>query len=122
MVSLLDSNGKKICFLRQVVSDLGVKNVTVLQQRVEEFQPERGYDFVVARAFSSLSNLLVSAQHLCLPQGKIIAMKGMYPSAELAEIAQPYQVHDLQLPGEESTKRHLVVIEMEGRTVCSGIE
>ena len=118
-VSLLDSNGKKICFLRQVVSDLGVKNVKIEQQRVELFQPKVPYDIIIARAFSSLSNLLSSSKQLCATTGRIIAMKGMYPNAELDEIEPPYDIHEVTLPGEEDTKRHIVIIEMKGRHLDS---
>ncbi|MDW3155937.1 16S rRNA (guanine(527)-N(7))-methyltransferase RsmG, partial [Vibrio sp. 779(2023)] len=41
---LLDSLGKRIRFIKQVVHTLGLKNVTPIQSRVEEFQPEEKFD------------------------------------------------------------------------------
>ena len=40
--TLLDSLGKRIRFLNQVKLQLGLKNVTPLQSRVEDHQPEAG--------------------------------------------------------------------------------
>lgn len=109
-VTLLDSNGKKACFLKQVISDLNLPRVHVEQCRVELFQPKNRYDVIVARAFSSLANLLEVSQHLSSDQGIIVAMKGMYPNAELDEIQQPYTVHEVMLP-EEDVTRHIVVLD-----------
>ena len=38
---LLDSLGKRIRFIRQVVLELGLTNVTPVQSRVEAYQPEQ---------------------------------------------------------------------------------
>ncbi|MDW1918159.1 16S rRNA (guanine(527)-N(7))-methyltransferase RsmG, partial [Vibrio sp. Vb0349] len=46
---LLDSLGKRIRFIKQVVHTLGLKNVTPIQSRVEEFQPEEKFDGVLSR-------------------------------------------------------------------------
>ena len=41
--TLLDTNSKKTRFVNQVKLDLGLDNLRVVQQRVEEFQPERSF-------------------------------------------------------------------------------
>ncbi len=38
---LLDSNGKKVRFLRHVCRQLQLRNVTVMQQRLEQLQPQQ---------------------------------------------------------------------------------
>ena len=50
---LLDSLGKRITFIRQVIRQLGLSNVTPIQSRVEEYQPEVRFDGVLSRAFAS---------------------------------------------------------------------
>ena len=42
-VTLLDSNHKKAAFLRQAVIELGLKNAEVVCERVESWQPQRGF-------------------------------------------------------------------------------
>ena len=56
--TLLDSAGKKTRFCRQVVLELGLKNVEVVQSRVEDFRPDRPYDTVTARAWAPLAEVV----------------------------------------------------------------
>ena len=46
-VTLLDSNGKKVRFLRQVIADLKITNASAVHARVEEF--DRQFDLVSSR-------------------------------------------------------------------------
>ena len=111
MVALLDANGKKACFLRQVVNEMNLKNVGILQQRVEDYHPQKPFDIVTARAFSSVQQLVELTRQCTHDRSKIIAMKGMYPSAELDELSIPYEVIELSMPCEELQYRHLVIID-----------
>lgn len=108
---LLDSNGKKIRFVTQAISTLQLTNVQVIQSRVENFTPEICFDTIVSRAFSSIAEFLKLTQHLCCKDGCWLAMKGEYPSAELAELSKEYlvNVYDLKIPGLDA-KRHIVKI------------
>ncbi|MEO5997033.1 MAG: 16S rRNA (guanine(527)-N(7))-methyltransferase RsmG [Chitinophagaceae bacterium] len=53
---LADSIGKKIKVVEEVVSALGLKNVTVQQTRVEDIK-NRKFDFTVSRAVAPLKDL-----------------------------------------------------------------
>lgn len=108
-VALLDSNSKRTCFLKQVIHDLKVSNAGVVTQRIEDFKPKTHFRYITARAFSSLGALVDMVGHLVHEDTTILAMKGMYPSAELEELVVPYEVYSLDLPG-ESVQRHLVAI------------
>jgi 16S rRNA (guanine527-N7)-methyltransferase len=110
--TLLDANAKKTRFVTQAVGELGLKNVEVVQTRVENYRPEQKFDTLVARAFSSIAELLKSAQHLCAPGGRFLAMKGVYPEEELAAIPAEFAVSEvaaLKVPGLDAA-RHLVVV------------
>jgi 16S rRNA (guanine527-N7)-methyltransferase len=61
---LLDSLGKRIRFIKQVLHELGIKNVTTIQSRVEEFQPEVKFDGVLSRAFASMLDMVEWCHHL----------------------------------------------------------
>ncbi len=113
-VVLLDSNGKKIRFLRQAVVELALPNVSVVQARAERFRPARPFDTVIARAFADLPTLLRIARPLLAPAGRVLAMKGREPGAELLRLASDEDVvwrcHRLAVPG-LAAERCLVVLE-----------
>jgi 16S rRNA (guanine527-N7)-methyltransferase len=72
---------------------------------------------VISRAFSDLS-LFISLTHaLCDPQGKWLAMKGVYPELELAELKNKTnvthsKVEVLKVPGLDA-QRHLVFLPFQ---------
>lgn len=108
---LLDSNGKKTRFLQQVVSELGLQNVSVQQARVEELSDPGGFDTIVSRAFADLHEMLALTAHLRSSGGQWAAMKSGL--AEFDPQAVPTGmdscVHALRVPGERA-ERNLVLI------------
>lgn len=111
-LTLLDSNGKKTRFVTQAAIELGLNNLTVVHSRVEEYVSERGFDTVVSRAFASLGEMLEATRHLLAPQGRLLAMKGAYPTAELAALPQGVvveAVERLAVPGVDAA-RHVVLL------------
>ena len=68
---------------------------------------------VISRAFSDLAEFVRLAGRLCGEHGKMIAMKGLYPYEELAQLPEGFvveQVIPLTVPGLKA-ERHLVVIK-----------
>ncbi len=108
--TLLDTNGKKTRFIQQAVLELGLKNVQVVQQRVEQWQPDRKFTAIISRAFASLADFVtVSAAHL-QDNGVLYAMKGRYPDSEIAELPKGWVLarsHVLDVPGLDA-ERHLL--------------
>jgi 16S rRNA (guanine527-N7)-methyltransferase len=112
-VTLVDSSHKKCSFLEQAKAELGLKNVNVACERVENWRPEGGFDIVVSRAFSELSDFVAQAKHLVAPGGRLLAMKGVYPYDEIARLPPTHRaarVEELRIPGLDA-KRHLVFLE-----------
>lgn len=110
--TLLDSNGKKTRFLFQVKLELGLANMSEVNKRVEEFNPQKTYDCVLSRAFSSLSDMVQNCQHLLNPEGYFLAMKGKLPQTELSQLPKNYKVEKLSsinVPGVDG-QRHLIKI------------
>jgi len=95
---LIDSNAKKTRFVQQVILELGLKNVTVLHSRVEAYQSAVLFDTVLCRAFAIMNEIIKLTQHLLCADGLLLAMKGQVPEAELAQLAQQYQVISLAVP------------------------
>ena len=133
---LLDSNGKKTRFLFQVKVALELSNVEVVDARVDEYlsTPDTGeFSLITCRAFSSLSSIVKMTEKPLASGTKLLAMKGVYPHHEIAELQQDntlnstpnkasstdlnnyYKVEsviELTVPGVES-QRHLVLIGQE---------
>jgi len=110
--TLLDCNSKKASFRSQAVIELGLKNVTVVDARAEKFRSEQGFDSVISRAFATIADMLAVAGHLAAPSGQFLAMKGVYPEQELAELPEGYQleaVQPLDVPF-LGAERHLAVV------------
>lgn len=99
---LVDSNRKKTSFLRQVVLELQLNNVQVETQRVEQLKPLLLYDCIVSRAYASLRQFVTQTQSLLAEHGVWLAMKGLFPEQELAELPQDIQLlstKSLHIPG-----------------------
>lgn len=112
--TLLDSLGKRITFLKQVVFQLKLENVTPVLARVEEHQPEKAYDGVLSRAFASLLDMISWCHHLIDDQsGRFFALKGQLPQEELTQLPEDvilvksHQVFVPKLTGE----RHLIELK-----------
>lgn len=96
--TLVDSNGKKMRFLHEVKRVLQLENVSLIKTRVEAFEDKEGFDTVMSRAFSSLSEMIKWTLHLVKEDGLWLAMKGKIPEAELKELKYPYVVETYTVP------------------------
>ena len=85
-VTLLDSLGKRVKFLEECRDALGLRNVTCVHARAEEFAAghREGFDIAVSRAVAALPVLC----ELCLPLvragGQFLAMKSSHTGEEIA--------------------------------------
>ena len=114
-VALVESNQKKSAFQQQAKIELGLANVSVYCERVEAWQPEEKCDAVISRAFSDLAEFVKLSGHLLAHGGVLLAMKGVHPYEEIAQLPAGWRVADvtpLQVPGVEGA-RHLVRVERE---------
>ncbi len=84
--TLIDATAKKIRFVEHAVRVLGLSNVTATQARVETLHADPPFDTVLARACAALPELLQWVDGLCGPASRVVALKGRYPAAELAEL------------------------------------
>ena len=112
-VTLLDGSHKKTAFLRQAAIELKLANVDVRCERAENFQPREKFDCVISRALSDLTEYVELAGHLCKSTGTVVAMKGVYPNEELAQLPRHFkmqQVIPLRVPGLKA-QRHLVIMK-----------
>jgi 16S rRNA (guanine527-N7)-methyltransferase len=112
-VALVESNQKKSAFQQQAKIELGLANLSVHCERVEAWMPEEKCDVVVSRAFSDLAEFVRLSGHLLAEGGALLAMKGVHPYEEIAQLPAGWRVAEvipLQVPGVEGA-RHLVRVE-----------
>lgn len=125
-LTLIESTGKKCRFLEQVVADLGLQNVTVINERAEDYGqgPQRAsFDLALARALSRLPTALEYCLPLLKTGGWLIAQKGKDPQEEVAEAREALNtlggsLHDIvsvDVPGLDA-QRALVIIAKAART------
>ena len=110
-MTLIEAVDKKSAFQRQAKIELGLSNITVLNRRVEEV--EGGFDAVVSRAFAEIADFTRLAGHLLAPGGRLYAMKGRLPDAELGQLPPGWvtvSCEPLKVPGLDA-ERHLIVLE-----------
>lgn len=112
---LLDSNGKKIRFLKQLIADLKLKNVVAVQTRVENqdmIDSLGQFDVITSRAFASLTDFVTASMPYMHADSRIAAMKGLVPEDEVSALAADWQcdVIELQVPHLDE-QRHLLILE-----------
>ncbi|GJL83850.1 MAG: ribosomal RNA small subunit methyltransferase G [marine bacterium B5-7] len=111
---LLDARGKKTRFIDAVVRATGIENITTAHHRVESYPADVKFDTLLARAFSSLEQLVFSSRHLVNTGGRILAMKGTCPLKEMQPLADDptldIRIEPLNVPFVDA-ERHLVIIQ-----------
>jgi 16S rRNA (guanine527-N7)-methyltransferase len=111
-VTVLDASQKKCGFMQQAAIELNLPGVAVVHGRVEDYRPGPGFPQIVSRAFSDLSEFVRLTRHLLAEGGQWLAMKGLYPNEEIAQIKGARVVRDIPLhvPGLDGD-RHLIIME-----------
>lgn len=109
-VTALDSNQKKIRFIKQVASELRLKNLTPVASRIEAHAGT--YQVITSRAFASLVDFVTHSQSKLADNGIICAMKGVEPVDEIQALQNDWQINTqvLTVPELHET-RHLIYLQ-----------
>ena len=109
-VTALDSNQKKIRFIKQVASELGLKNLTPVASRIEAHAGS--YQVITSRAFASLVDFVTHSQSKLADNGIICAMKGVEPVDEIQALQHEWQINTQVLAVPELYEsRHLIYLQ-----------
>lgn len=109
-VTALDSNQKKIRFIKQVASELGLKNLTPVASRIEAHAGT--YQVITSRAFASLVDFVTHSQSKLADNGIICAMKGVEPVEEIQALQNEWQINTQVLTVPElHESRHLIYLQ-----------
>lgn len=95
--TLIEPLGRRATWLEDESKRLGLRNVTVLNQRAEEVIGAR-YDSVTARAVSALKTLIPLVVPLVRPGGELVLMKGERVDQEIRDAASVLVKHGLVDP------------------------
>ncbi len=110
--TLIDATAKKVRFVEHAARALGLSNVTAMQARVERLHPDAPFDTVLARACAALPDLLQWVDGLCGPASRVVALKGRYPAAELAQLPGGWRLlgaRAVRIAGLEA-ERHILTL------------
>jgi len=109
-VTVLDTVGKKCHFMQFAKTQLALKNLTVVNQRVENYQPEQCFEQITSRAFAEVNKTLNLTKHLLCDNGSYLLMKG---SRITNESLNDYEikVHQIKVPY-VSDQRHFLEIKL----------
>ena len=109
-VTALDSNQKKIRFIKQVASELGLKNLTPVASRIEAHVGT--YQVITSRAFASLVDFVTHSQSKLADNGIICAMKGVEPVDEIQALQNEWQINTQVLTVPQlHESRHLIYLQ-----------
>jgi 16S rRNA (guanine527-N7)-methyltransferase len=111
-VTLIETSSKKSAFQQQAKIELGLSNVSIYSGRVEDYQSKQSFDGVISRAFAELKDFVEWSGDLVKPEGRLYAMKGIYPEDEIANLPTGWQLlanQQLLVSGLDA-QRHLLTL------------
>jgi len=124
--TLLDSVGKKVRFMEEVIERLGIENAVAVNQRSEDWAASEGAgssDLVTARAVAPLEALAELASPLLETGGSLVAWKGeREPEGEEklaaleAKLAMRLERVVTVKPYAGSRERHIYVVKKTAET------
>lgn len=89
-VTLLDSRQKKVSFLNHAIRSLGLEDIRAVRGRAEDMAEDAAfsfsYDYVVARAFSSLDRVVSLGIPFLAKGGVLLAMKSKEGENEVSSL------------------------------------
>lgn len=109
-LSLLEASRKRSSFLKDMVRQLALRQVTVIHDRTEALirreQGHGAFDVVISRATLKLPQLIETASYFLRSGGTLVAMKGSIPESEWVESMQVSdkvsllfnEAHEIRLP------------------------
>lgn len=127
LVTLLDSQRKKVNFLRQVIFELKLEGIEAMQGRAEDpdfFRTHGPFDIVISRATWSLDLFLELAEPYYDQNGACIAMKGPRYEKEIQKAKNVIHKYNLTLVKTHSytlsskEERHVLVFKKNSQFPC----
>ena len=112
-IDLIESNQKKCYFLKQAQHDLRLKNVNILNQRLEKNNTLGHYDLITARAFATIEKIINLTSNNIKQSTRYVLFKGTKTKIEeeLAELNTNKFNYEIINQGTKGKERHFVKIK-----------
>lgn len=91
-LTMIDSVGKKVKYLEEVIEAFGLKNARAIHARIEDFAEKEAFDTVTARAVAKLSVLAEYALPFLKTGGLFVAYKASDCDGEIKEAANALRI------------------------------
>lgn len=113
--TLIDSVAKKLSFVRTAMVSLNLKNISIINDRCENIEPEIKFDCILSRAFAPLCKIIDWCKALVSDDGVFIAMKANLENDELDQIKNNTSIDEiieLKVPSLDA-KRQAVIMRIK---------
>lgn len=113
-IDLVESNQKKCYFLKQIQHDLGLKNVAILNKRIEKNNMFGEYDLITARAFASIEKITSLTKTNINQNTRYVLFKGtkIKIEEELLALNTNKFKYEIINQGNQKKERHFVKISL----------
>jgi 16S rRNA (guanine527-N7)-methyltransferase len=110
---LIESSVKKSLFLRHIINLLKIKNIAVIEERVEHIKESFIVDIAMTRALFTIDDFIKKASHIIKDGGMLIHSKGPKVREELKKLKDTnYEIIPCNLPLAD-IKRYIVTVKIE---------
>jgi len=111
-IHLLESSSKKCYFLKKVISELTLKNISVINKTIDKNNEIGKYDIVTARAFASTEKIINITKNNRKPSTKYLLLKGTLKKIkeEIAVLNTKHLTCEIIKIDNKKAERHLLKI------------
>lgn len=107
-VTLVDSNGKKVNFLKLVKKELKIETKIILG-RIEKIENMK-FDIITSRALANLDKLLTYSQKFIKKNTVLIFLKGKTVNEEIIEARKNWKFNDFKYKSRSDERGSLLII------------
>lgn len=108
-VTLVEPRRLRVDFLRRVIDELGLANVTVAPARAQRVTGR--FDVITARAVAPATQLLDMTTHLSHEGTRFLLMKGRSAQSELEDVRRAWQGDFRLVPSRTDAEAAIIVAE-----------
>ncbi|MGD2166656.1 MAG: 16S rRNA (guanine(527)-N(7))-methyltransferase RsmG [Gammaproteobacteria bacterium] len=109
--TLIESRAKRVHFLRHVVGELGLENVSIEHSRAEDLPQGACFATVLARAVAAPPELLVIARHLTGPGSRVVLLTSPDTGSAYQDLPEDFALREITPAGADGEFGVVVLLE-----------
>ena len=110
--TLVESDARKSVFLKTVARELGLNNISVINDRIENVTGQQPADIISARALADLTRLIELTEHLSSPNTVFLFPKGRTWEKEVEDAQNKWKFESNLI--KSCTASEAVVLKIKG--------